>query len=184
MNQDDSQLVKQCLGGDSSAQERLYARYARWLKVYFLRSGFAATEADDLLQEVFLRAFRALGGFDPARGSLSGWLAAIARNTARKHWRKRSRPDDLDPQLAEETLADPSAPPPGPEHAEELAALRDCIDRLGGKLGRYVRLRYVEGLTTRALADRVGVPEATVRLRLAEAKQRLAACLKTKGVWD
>ena len=66
---------------------------------------------------------------------------------------------------------------------EELAALRLCVDALPPDLARLVSLRYVEGLATRAIAETERMPEATVRLRLDEARAALERCLKSKGVW-
>ncbi len=59
--------------------------------------------------------------------------------------------------------------------------MRDCISCLPRELAEIVRLRYVEGRTTRSVGERMGMPEATVRLRLEQAQSLLAQCLKGKG---
>jgi RNA polymerase sigma-70 factor (ECF subfamily) len=180
VNQDE--LVARCLAGDGEAFRQVHDEHAGRIVVYFLRSGFSAADADDLRQEVFLRAFKSLGGFDPARGSLAAWLGAIARNTVRRHWQRASADGQLDPELAEAVLRE--EPPDHAARQEELESLRQCINRLPAELSRLVGLRYVEGLTTRGIAARANLPEATVRLRLAEARNLLADCLKAKGVLE
>ena len=73
---------------------------------------------------------------------------------------------------------------PGDESAlrEEREAVRLCVDRLPPQLGRIVRLRYVEGRTTRGIAETTAIPESTVRLRLKEAMALLEQCLQSKGI--
>lgn len=149
---------------------------------YLLRSGFALADAEDLAQETFARAFSALATFDARRGTLRGWLSAIARNVARKHWARRKDPDHFDPELAEETLAAPDNPGRTAEDREEVEAVRDCVEALPAELARIVRLRYVEGRTTRGAAAAASVPEATVRLRLGQARELLEKCLREKGL--
>jgi RNA polymerase sigma-70 factor, ECF subfamily len=162
---------------------RLYAEHAGWVRTYLRRSGFAPADVDDLAQETFLRAFRSIGTFDATRGTPAQWLSAIVRNVVRKRWAKRPNPTPFDPDLAEAVLADPSADAEAPATREELDALRLCIDALPPDLARLVSLRYVEGLATRAIGETEGMPEATVRLRLDEARTSLGRCLKSKGVW-
>lgn len=182
MGHDDHELAARGAAGDPGALSALYRAHAGRVKAYLLRSGFRPADADDLTQEVFVRAWRSLGTFDPERGRLAGWLAAIARNTARKHWRRRPDPEAFDPALAEATLAVEADPSTHAEAADELAAVRDCVGALPAELARIVRLRYVDGRSTRGVAQAVGMAEATVRLRLAEARDRLAQCLKGKGI--
>jgi len=177
---DEAELIRRCLAGEAAAFEALHAAHAGRVTGYLLRCGFAGPDADDVAQEVFWRAFKSLRTFDPARGALRTWLGAIARNAARRHWARR-RPDAaLDPELAEAMFEAPPNPD-GPEHREEVAAVRDCVAALPADLARIVRLRYVDALTTRGVAAAAGIPEATVRLRLTQAKGLLAACLRGKG---
>lgn len=175
-------LIGRCLAGEAAAFRQMHDEQAGRVVAYFLRSGFSPADADDLRQEVFLRAFKSLRSFDDLRGSLGGWLAAIARNVARRHWQQSSMDGQFDAELAEETLRDPAGPPDLTAQ-EEIEALKGCIDKLPAEFARLVSLRYVDGLTTRGVAARIGWPEATVRLRLAEAKEMLTECLKKKGIF-
>ena len=183
MSEDDRHLVWRQQAGDYSAFEELHARHGRRVTAYLLRSGFSRSEADDLCQEVFLRAFKSLGSFDADRGSLGTWLGAIARNVARRQWRRRARPEGFDGELAEETFAADN-PRAAPEVREELQAVRDCVAALPAELGRIGRLRYIDARTTRGIAEVTDTPEATVRARLAEAKGMVERCLRGKGVLE
>jgi RNA polymerase sigma-70 factor (ECF subfamily) len=182
MAQSDAQLVRDALSGTASAFEALHAAHGGRIQAYFLRSGFRPADADDLTQETFLRAYRSLGTFDAGRGAFSAWLSAIARNVARRRFARRRDPQDFDPQLAEDTLAATENPAETAAGREEVDAVRDCVAELPEELGRLVRLRYVEARTTRGVSRAAGLPEATVRLRLGEARAAIRRCLKSKGI--
>jgi RNA polymerase sigma-70 factor (ECF subfamily) len=164
--------------------DRLYADHLGRVRAYLGRCGFAGADVDDLAQEVFVRAFQSRHTFDPSRGPVGPWLGAIAHNVARRQWGRRAQPDLFDPSLAAEVFAAPENPGPTPEAQDALAALRACLETLPPDLRNIVRLRYVEGRTTRGVAEAARTAEATVRLRLDEAKTLLARCLKGKGVWE
>lgn len=170
--------------GEAIAFTQVYARHEGRVKAYFRRRGFGPADAEDLTQEVFVRIFKSLHTFDAARGPLGPWLATVVRNVARRRWQRRTPADGLDPEMAEALLAAPEDPAGSPEAREQVAALAGCIESLPPDLARMVRLRYVEGLTTRGIADATRMAEATVRLRLSEAKELLERCLKGKGVWE
>jgi len=178
------QLVQQCLGGDKAAFESLYDLHARRTKAYFARSGFTPADAEDLTQDTFIRAFNSLRTFNGELGTLSGWLATIARNVARRHWNRRGDGRDFDPQLAEQTLEVKNNPTYTAEAAEEHEAINDCISRLPEEMANIVRLRYVAARTTRGIAAAAEMPESTVRLRLAEALAALESCLRAKGILE
>ena len=184
MDTQESELISRALAGEQSAFGVLYAHHAGRAKAYFLRCGFGSADADDLTQTVFVRVFKSLHTFDAARGQFPAWLAAIVRNTARKHLRRRRSPACFDPELAEETLCGGDNPGPASEEREEIDALSECISALPSEPARIINLRYVEGRTTRGIADITGIAEATVRLRLSEAKDMLRRCLKSKGFLD
>ena len=183
MDENEKQWIDGALAGNPAACGALYDANARWVTVYFLRCGFAVADAYDLVQETFMRAFRSLETFDPARGPFRPWLAAIARNAARRRWSARPRPENFDPELAEKVLTSPDAGPAGEAgRREEIDAVRQCVRTLPEDLQRVVRLRYVDGQTTRGIAAETRIAEATVRLRIEEARRRIEKCLRGKGV--
>jgi RNA polymerase sigma-70 factor (ECF subfamily) len=184
VNGSEQALIDRCLTGDESAFESLYAAHAGRVKAYLTRSGFDAPDADDLVQEVFVRVFRSLGTFDGQRGSFRAWLGAIARNVARKHWSRRPHWHLYSPELAEEVFAAADNPGAGPAAREEFRAVRACVEALPPEMANVIRLRYEDGRTTRGIAAATGMPESTVRSRLAEARAAVARCLKAKGFFD
>lgn len=184
MSETELELVSRCLSGQESAYLSLWESHARRVKAYFLRSGFLYADADDLTQDVFIRAFKSLGTFDADRGSMRTWLGVIARNVARKRWDRRNEGHCFDPELADDMFAAADNPDQSVEAREENAALRDCVASLPAELAMIVRLRYVHAKTTRGVAEAAGLAESTVRLRLTEASRLLAECLKSKGIFQ
>ena len=177
-------MVAQSLSGDATAFARLYALRAAGVKACFLRMGFAEADADDLVQGVFVRVHTSLATFDAARGSFGQWLSAIVRNVARRAWHKRCEPDYFDPELAEETLAAQDDPAAEPAAREETQAVRRAVAELPPGLAEIVRLRYVDGRTTRGIAAATGIPESTVRVRLEEARMKLGETLRARGIGE
>lgn len=179
-----SELISQCLDGDAMAFEALYLEYAGRVAGYLARSGFVPADVQDLTQETFIRVFKSLHTFDSRRGSFRVWLSMIAKNVARRRWSHRTQGELFDPALAESLLVAPLNPADTPQVREEMQGVRDCIAELPDELERVVRLRYVEGRTTRGIASAMDIPEATVRLRLEQGRKRIADCLRAKGIVD
>ena len=149
---------------------------------YFRRSGFDGSLTADLTQETFVRVFSSLGGYDQGRGAFGSWLSAIARNVARSHWRRRTVANTFDPELADAMFAAADQGSQTPEQREEIAGVADCVTGLDEQSRHLVRMRYVSGMTTRGIAEQAGMPESTVRSRLSDALDRIARCLRGKGI--
>ena len=182
VEQTEQQLISRCLDGEESACRELYDVRAGQVAGYFRRSGFDGSTTADLTQETFVRVFSSLGGYDHARGAFGAWLSAIARNVARKYWRRRATVKTFDPELADAMFAIPTEASSSPEHREENAAVADCVSLLDEQLGELVRMRYVRGMTTRGIASEARMPESTVRSRLGEALDCITRCLQGKGI--
>lgn len=181
MSKRDNQLVARVLAGDAAAFGGLYDAHAGRVKAFFLRSGAGDADAEDLTQESFTRAFKGLKTYDARKGQFLTWVGAIARNVVRRHWGLRKQPHAMDPELAEEMFATYDNPGQTAAAGEEVQAIAGCVSALPQELARLVRLRYVDGRTTRGVAEAAGMPEATVRSRLAEAHALLLACMRGKG---
>jgi RNA polymerase sigma-70 factor (ECF subfamily) len=151
----DSELVEAARGGDRSAFGRLYQNYGRMIHGILL-ARVPPAEVDDLVQEVFLQAFRHLSRLREA-AAFGGWLAAIARNRARDHFRK-SRPADELPA----TLLAPGDTASDAEAAAALVTIRGLPEAYRETL----ILRLVEGMTGPEIATRTGLTPGSVRVNL------------------
>lgn len=135
-------------------------------------------DADDLTQETYLRALRALGGFE-GRSGLRTWLLVIARRTVVDHLRRqaaRPRAADLDDWVepAERAAARWR---PGARGSGASTEVNDLLDRLPADRREALVLTQIVGLSYAEVAEVTGCPVGTVRSRVARARSDLAAML-------
>jgi len=146
---------------------------------YLMRSDH---DAQDVVQEAYLRALKYFGGFrgcGAAEDDGRAWLLAIVRNTAYT-WHRRYRTDTLATEFNEE-LHSESAAEEHPEAALLRTAaresLREALDRLPPEFREVIVLRELEGLSYKEISDVAGVPVGTVMSRLSRARKRLQDAL-------
>jgi len=164
---------------------------ARCLPMFYrraLRFLGNAPDAEDAVQDALLSAYRHLGQFR-GQAQLSTWLMTIVTNAALMQLRRRSAYFSLDQEQGEEgltfseKLADSK---PSPEEVCSTLEARDRlvegIQRLSPKLRRTFQLRDIDGLTTKEAAHVLGVPEGTVKARLARARAQLVGIMCRKPV--
>ena len=136
-------------------------------------------DAQDVVQEAFLRAFKSFGGFHGSNGK--AWLLTIVRNTAYTLLKKK-RAADLTTPFDEEIHAfyDGSVSAAAIlEHSEDAELIREAMDELPAEFREILTLRHQEDLSYKEIADIAQIPPGTVMSRLARArvklKERLAA---------
>jgi RNA polymerase sigma-70 factor (ECF subfamily) len=152
---EDGQLVRLALAGDSIAFDTLYERYARIVHGLLL-ARVGRDEVDDLVQDVFLTAWRRLEDLrDPA--AFGGWIAMIARNRATDFHRRSAAFVELPANL--ESPGDTS------NEADANAALA-AIRSLPDAYRETLILRLVEGLSGPEIAERTGLTPGSVRVNL------------------
>lgn len=127
--------------------------------------------ADDLTQETYLRAFRALPGFE-GRSSVRTWLLGIARRACADHLRTVVRRRRLDARLAAQAASDR----PYPDPANQLGAT-DLVRRLPAERRSAFVLTQLLGLSYAEAADVEGVPVGTIRSRVARARDDLVGAV-------
>jgi RNA polymerase sigma-70 factor (ECF subfamily) len=127
--------------------------------------------ADDLTQDTYLRAFRALPAFE-GRSSVRTWLLGIARRACADHLRAVVRRRRLDARLAQQAHTDV----PHPDPAHRLGAA-DLLDRLGDERKSAFVLTQVLGLSYAEAAAVEDVPVGTIRSRVARARDELVTAL-------
>ena len=185
---DDAELVRRIAAGDHAACRELMRRYNQ--RLYRTARAILKddAEAEDAVQEAYLLAFRAMGGF---RGDakLSTWLVRIAANEALGRLRKRTRAaeiipfDGIDGGEIAEALEDDmmTSKPEQPENAalraETRRLLEAKIDELPDAFRAVFVLRALEELSVEETAATLGIPDATVRSRFFRAKGMLRAAL-------
>jgi RNA polymerase sigma-70 factor (ECF subfamily) len=168
----DAPLVTRARDGDRDAFEQLVRRHAERLYAVVLRFGAPPAEAEEIVQETFLRAWRSIGRFK-GDAQFFTWLYRIGINEAKRHMARRGT------RLAQvasddgplEALADPSQSPP--RQAEQVD-LRRALERAVRALPEDYRaplvLRDIEGLSTAQAADVMQLGEAAFKSRLHRAR--------------
>ncbi|MBI3927833.1 MAG: sigma-70 family RNA polymerase sigma factor [Armatimonadetes bacterium] len=184
MSETDHVLVARAKAGDRTAFEALVDRHARPIygMIYRMVRG-QREEAEDLTQEVLLRAFQALPSF---RGDsqFSTWLHRIAVNRTLNRLQKKSIParsiHDVAPDRPDLELELPDQrhrPDRQAERQELKGVLERAIDHLSDSLRAVFVLREIEGLSHESIASILGVQSQAVRVRLHRAKKELIKML-------
>jgi RNA polymerase sigma-70 factor (ECF subfamily) len=154
--------------------ERLYREHAERLYAFLAYSCGDAVQAEDLLADVFERALRNGGRFDPRRGSETTWLYAIAVNRLRDHGRRiaaeRRAVDRLQVDAARGGAAAHDAVASALARRDELASAVACLSEEEREV---VALRFGADLTLAQVAQAVQQPRSTVEARLYRALRKL-----------
>ena len=170
-------LIERCLTGDQAAWDAIVRLY--WRKVFNIAYKFVGRhdEAEDLAQDVFLKLFKSLATFD-RRANFSTWLISVSRNLCIDHYRSMRREHDVvTHDVDTSTLAQPSAidsPQVMLERRDRVALLRAALDRLTPSLRTAVMLRDIQELSYQEIAERLRVPEGTVKSRINRGRTELA----------
>jgi RNA polymerase sigma-70 factor, ECF subfamily len=137
-------------------------------------------DAQDVVQEAYLRAFKSFGGFHGSNGR--AWLLTIVRNTAYTLL-KKNRAVDLTTTFDEEihvTGHDSASPATILEHAENTELIRKAVDELPAEFREILILRHQEDLSYKELGEILKIPTGTVMSRLARARAKLKEYLTTQ----
>ena len=157
---------------EAQALPHLDAAYnlARWLSA-------SPADADDIVQDAMLRAFRAFDGF--RGGDIRAWLLTIVRNCCYS-WHKSHRWDRSTVSFADDAasgVTDPQAADDLANQSSERERIQAAVDGLPAELKEVIVLRELNELSYREISDVVGAPIGTVMSRLSRARGRLAAAL-------
>ncbi len=167
----DAMLVARIVQRDESALAALYDRYAGMLSSVLNRILRDTQAAEEILQDIFYQLWRNAAHFDPARGSLPGWLLVIARNRAISRLRRRN------PASGEELMDNTVIVPANLESAvaqqQLLGKVKSAMENLPKEQRATLELAYYEGLTHSEIAQRTGDPLGTVKTRLRTAVETL-----------
>lgn len=175
----DAELIERCLRRDNAAWEQLVTRYRR--KVFHIAYKFTGRHdgAEDLTQEIFLKIVKSLDKFNQD-ADFSTWLGSVARNYCIDQYRASKREKEV---VVEDLLAFELAPAVSGnpyralEDRDRRSFLRRGLELLPGKLREAVVLRDLLGLSYQEMADRLALPEGTVKSRINRGREELTRLL-------
>ena len=167
----DAALIQKIVQRDESALAALYDRYASLLSSLLNRILRDTQASEEILQDVFFQLWMNAAQFDPARGSLPGWLVVIARNRAISRLR-RHNPSDGE-ELLETTVIGPVNLEKAITQQQLLGRVKGALENLSTEQRAAIELAYFEGLTHSEIARRTGDPLGTVKTRIRTAVESL-----------
>jgi len=170
-------LIERCLAGDQAAWEAIVRLHRR--KVVNIAYKFVGKHdlAEDLTQDIFLKLYRSLNTFD-RRANFQTWLISVSRNLCIDHYRSvRKERETINRDVDASTLM-PVSRERGAyaqlELRDRVQLLRAALDTLPPTLRTAVLLRDIQELTYQEIADRLSVPEGTVKSRINRGRTELA----------
>ncbi len=187
-----AELVQLCLSGDDEAWESLVEQY-RGL-VYSICYMFCGStqDAEDLVQDTFVKIWMNLGSYDPARGELKGWIATVTRNQRVDRYRRSGQmrmTDSIDATIESPnhsgtaTLAQriPDLRPTPHDVAvtsEITAIVSGAVKKISPEMREVVTMRFVHEMDNQEIAHRLRIPEGTVKSRTNRGRAQLASLLR------
>lgn len=168
-------LMKRVAAGDESATAELYDRFGALVFRMSLQAMPTRAEAEDAVQEIFVRLWRTAGRYDPARAALVTWVMLISRRHLVDRMRRtkaRVRAGSLD---GSESLVAPHVieDEHGMERGERFVSLMKKVDSLPELQRTVIKRAYLGGQTLRQIADELGTPIGTIKSALSRALVRL-----------
>jgi RNA polymerase sigma-70 factor (ECF subfamily) len=169
--QQDARLMQRMAQGDKAAFAEIYDRFSRPLYATALRVVNDATEAQDIVHDVFITLWEKAANFETGRGTAFGWAVTLVRNRAIDRVRMRRRRSEL---LADSVPADLGYDehPPG-AGADETAAVGDqaqvvraAVATLPSEQKRALELAFFSGLTQQQIAEQLREPLGTIKARI------------------
>ena len=190
------QLVVRCLEGDNHAWAELVEQYRGLVySICYLFCG-STQDAEDLVQDTFLKIYINLSSFDPARGELKSWIATITRNQRVDRFRRSGQQRLTDSLDSMPRASDPSATMPMAQRLadsrptphdsavtrEVTAIVTDAVKKISPEMREVVTLRFVHELDNQEIANRLRIPEGTVKSRINRGRRQLASLLRPMQV--
>jgi RNA polymerase sigma-70 factor (ECF subfamily) len=176
------QLIKRAADNDREAFGQLYDRFSSMVFTLAVRMLKTRSDAEDLLQEVFVQVWRQAANYDEERGSPEAWIVNMARSRALDKIRSIRRTEK------NIVLADDPAQARSTDNVESSAidlevrlTMNSALANLPENQRRVLELAYFDGLTQNEIADRLGEPLGTVKTRMRSGIQRLREIFGTRA---
>lgn len=174
-NLSESDLIKGCLRGDAAMQRALYDRFASEMYGVCLRYAGNTNDADDILQEGFIKVYNNLHRFR-SEGSFEGWIRRIFINTCIEQFRRKVKSYNIS-EAHENTTEDSDLSALDVLNAKDLVKL---INELAPGYKTVFNLFVVEGYSHKEIGEMLGISEGTSKSQLARAKSTLKGIIETR----
>lgn len=172
------ELVEQAMKGDRPAFGELVERHRRAVFGYIRARLISTSDAEDLVQEVFLRFYAGRAGFDTSN-LVRPWLLGIARNILREYGRRNRRHKEIAwTELCIELEDD--VDPEGGTYDDVLTHLPHCMEALGQSAREAIELKYRTGHRLSAIGEKLHRSEGAVKLLMFRARKALQHCLESR----
>ncbi|MGB0618075.1 MAG: RNA polymerase sigma factor [Myxococcota bacterium] len=179
----DQSLVREILAGDAAAFSQLHELYHHRLYRFAVKRLGDATEAEDVVQDVFLEVHKCLGSWE-GRSSLLTWMFGIAHHQLCRRFRKKTPIGIPMEQLEAQPPVAPEAP--SDRRVEAARVLEVCADALDEDVSEAQReifdLYYGEGQPTKAIAEELGKSNQAVKISLFRTRRAMEARLEERGI--
>jgi RNA polymerase sigma-70 factor (ECF subfamily) len=164
---------------DTADLRALHAAHAGPLYAFVIRATGDRQAAEEIVQDTFVRAWRAMDRFDPERGDVGAWLFTIARNLVADHYRRRSaRPSTPVPT---ERLERPAPGLSDIDRAVEVWQVSEALHRLSPAHRDAIVAIHLRGASVAETAQQFGVPPGTVKSRVYYGLKALRLALEEMG---
>jgi len=175
-------LLGEIARGDRDAFARFYDLHASLVHTFALRILRERSEAEDLVQDVFLQVWRQAQAYSSDRGTVEAWLITMTRSRGIDKLRSRRRRDEMvRPAETMDRLPEPVAPESATGPAEARATLGGALGDLPAAQRRVLELAYFNGLTQSEIAAQLGEPLGTVKTRMRSGLERLRGALSARS---
>jgi RNA polymerase sigma-70 factor (ECF subfamily) len=170
-------VIQRCLHGDQSAWDLIVRQH--WRKVFNVAYKFVGRhdEAEDLAQDIFLKVFKSLDTFD-RRANFQTWLISVSRNLCIDHYRSVRKERETINRDVDASELSPASPDENPvaaiEQRDRVMLLRQAFAALPASLRTAVLMRDIQELSYQEIADRLRLPEGTVKSRINRGRTELA----------
>ena len=173
---EDDVLVSAFTAGDAAALRSAFDRYSGMVfRIGMLRLG-DFHQAEELVQSVFVRAWRGREGFDPSRGSLAAWLLGIARRLIADHYAGLEK--DRRVKVAAQRTAPRTADDRAADRIVDAVFVGDQVNRLPEQQRTVLRLAFYSDLSHSEIAETTGLPLGTVKSHIRR------GLIQLRKVWE
>jgi RNA polymerase sigma-70 factor (ECF subfamily) len=178
------ELVQLCLNGDQTAWASLVEEYRGLVYSICILFCGSTQDAEDLMQDTFLKIWSNLSSYDPSRGELKGWIATVTRNQRVDRFRRSSQQrktdsidegwDQSETMVMSQRIADSRPTPDAVAESREVGEIvSKAVSQVSPEMREVVKMRFVDELDNREIAHRLRIPEGTVKSRTNRGRAQL-----------